>query len=119
MNAQHRLADKVGAPVNSDTRTDGEDLFQSLLDHLPQSANSQQLEEATVTGLRLLLRRPEDHDLMAPMEELVASIIRGVPPDALADAAQRCIQILNEASNLRKPRKVVYMERRVGIRPKA
>ena len=114
MNAQHQVNEKKGEAVSGGTNAGGEDLFQSLLEHLPQSANSQQLEEATIAGLRLLLRRPDDQDLMIPMRELVLAITRDVPSDGIAEAAKRCIQVLNEASRLRQPRKVIYMEHRVG-----
>ena len=87
------------------------DLFQALLARLPQAADRKQLEEATLAGLQLLLRRPEDQDLMIPMRGLVASITASATAETLPLAAERCIQVLLEAQRMRQPRKVVYLDR--------
>ena len=85
------------------------DLFQALLERIPQSRSCQQLEEATLAGLQLLLRRPEDRELLDPMRSLVISLTRGVSDDMVPQTARQCVRLLQEAQRLRRPRKVVYM----------
>ncbi len=92
----------------SHRRQEEQELFQALLRRLPSVSDTDELRDAAVTALRLLLRRGDDESLRQTLADDIVAALDGLPavPEraVLRAAALRCVQILKTAKRDRLPR---------------